>query len=283
MKKITNKSNSGKTSRKSLEQIARNMRRLTIEMAAKAGTGHIASGFSICEILTALYFHALRGDLSKQDCRKRDCFMLSKGHGAISLYAALYLKGLIPKALIDSYMKNGSRMTAFPTPKYLPGIDFSSGSLGHGLSVACGMALGKKRDKLPSRIFTVLSEGDCQEGSTWEAALFAGFHKLDNLTVIIDHNKLQAFGATCDILDLKPFEDKWNSFNFSVCEVDGHDVKAICRVLERQPLETGKPSVIIAHTVKGKGVSFMENLLEWHYLPVTGRHIDLALKEIAGE
>jgi len=178
-------SNSGHA--KGLADIAKELRRLTVRMAVKAGTGHIASGLSICDILTALFFKTMRGDFAKSGDKNRDYFVLSKGHGAISLYAALHVKGLLSERDLFSYMEEGSRLTAFPAPPYLHGIDFASGSLGHGLPVACGIALGKKRDGFASRVFALLSEGDCQEGSTWEAALFAGFHRLNNLTVIIDH------------------------------------------------------------------------------------------------
>lgn len=263
-----------------LTSISKKLRKLTIQMAANSGFGHIASGLSMCDILAVLFFKIIKGNFLNSRDKNRDYFVLSKGHGAISLYATLYLKGLLGKRQLNSYLRDGSRLTAFPSPPYLPGIDFSSGSLGHGLSVGAGIAFSKKRDNLSSRVFVILSEGDCQEGSTWEAALFAGFHKLNNLIVIIDHNKLQAFGSVRDVLDLSPLGDKWRSFNFSVEEIDGHDIKELCEALSKSKRHKDKPTVIIAHTVKGKGVSFMENCLKWHYLPIKNKFVKTALTEI---
>ena len=188
-------------------------------------------------------------------------------------------KGFFDVSLLSRYSKNGGELPEHP-PVGVPGVEIGTGSLGHGLSVAVGMALAAKYDKKKCRVFVILSDGECDEGSTWEAAMSASQFRLDNLTVIVDYNELQAFGKTKEVMDLEPFVDKWKSFNFSVQEVNGHNMSQIINSLKKVPFKKGKPSVIIAHTVKGKGVSFMENKLEWHYNVMSEKQFTLAMEEL---
>lgn len=203
-----------------------------------------------------------------------DRFILSKGHAAAALYATLYECGFIGQEHIDNYCKNGALLGGHCTAN-VPGVEVSTGSLGHGLSIGCGMAIaGKGKYK----VYVLMSDGECDEGSMWEAALFAAHHRLDNLTVIIDYNKIQSFGRTKDVLDLEPFGDKWKAFGWSVWECDGHNFDDIEMALVTSSL--GKPKCIIAHTVKGRGVSFMEDKLEWHYKTPTKEQVEESLVEL---
>jgi transketolase len=256
-----------------VREAARKIRNLTIKIAEKSGTGHIASGLSMADILACLYFSEMRfGDGNAE----ADHFVLSKGHGAISLYATLSLKGFIDFDVVTEYHRLGSTMTSFPSEPFYRGLDFASGSLGHGASVSCGLALAAKLDSSNKRVYCIVSDGECQEGAIWEAALFAGHHQLDNLTVVVDYNKLQALGKVGDIVTLEPFADKWRSFGWDTIPVDGHDVAALTNAFEKT---SNKPKCIIADTIKGKGVSFMEGDLNWHYLPLKGEYLGKALLE----
>jgi transketolase len=234
-------------------------------MVHKANASHIGSCLSMADILAVLYGKVLRVNPLRPDWPDRDHFILSKGHGAAILYAVLAERGFFPIEWLDTYCEHDSNLAGHVTHHGVPGVEISTGSLGHGLSIGCGMAMAKKHDDCSCRVFVLLSDGECDEGSVWEAALFAPHHRLDNLIAIVDYNKIQAFGAVKDVLDLEPFADKWRAFRWAVREIDGHDYHQIANALERLPLESGKPSVIIAHTIKGKGVSFMENQLDWHY------------------
>ena len=250
-------------------------------MSCRAGSGHIAPSFSCADILVALYFQILNIDKNHLDDINRDRFILSKGHASAALYSILAEKGIIEKQLLDTFCQKGSVLGAHPESHLIPGVDVSTGSLGHGLSFGSGIALAGKIDHKDYRTFVLLSDGECQEGSIWEAAAFAAQHKLDNLVVIVDYNKLQSLGRTNDILSLEPFCDRWKSFGWEVHEVDGHDISQIVDNLQSIPFIKNKPNILVAHTVKGKGVSFMENVPLWHYrIPSTKEEMKIACEEL---
>jgi len=236
----------------------------------------------MAEILGVLYGKILRVDPQQPDWKYRDRFILSKGHGCAALYAVLAERGFFPVDRFDTFCQDGSELVGHATHTHLPGVEVSTGSLGHGLSIACGMALVGKRENQASRFFVLLSDGECDEGSTWEAMLFAGFHALDNVVVIVDYNKIQSLGRVKEVLDLEPFADKWRACRWAVVEIDGHDLEQIDSVLNNIPFEPGKPNCIIAHTVKGKGVSFMEDQLLWHYRAPNADEYRLACIELNG-
>lgn len=234
----------------------------------------------MAELLAALYGGVLRIDPANPAWADRDRFILSKGHACAAYYAALAERGFFPKAWLETFYRDGGRLAGHATHTGVPGIEFSTGSLGHGLSVATGMALAGKRDVAPWRVFVLLSDGECDEGSTWEPALFAPQHRLDNLVAIVDYNKIQSLGRTKDVINLDPFADKWKAFGWAVREIDGHDAEQVLATLASVPFEAGRPSCIIAHTVKGKGVSFMEDELLWHYRNPSIEEYAAAVKEI---
>jgi transketolase len=253
-------------------------------MTHRARSSHVGTCLSIADILAVLYGEVLHVDPARPDWPDRDRFILSKGHGVAAVYAVFAERGFFPKEWLDTYCQDGSKLAGHITHHGVPGVEASTGSLGHGLSIGCGMALAGKRDGRPYRVFVMLSDGECDEGSTWEAVLFAPHHRLDNLIAIVDYNKIQAFGAVKEVLDLEPLADKWRAFRWTVREIDGHDYEQIEDALTSVPFEPGKPSCIIAHTVKGKGVSFMENQLAWHYKSPNDEQLAQALAEIgAGE
>jgi transketolase len=231
-------------------------------------------------LLAVLYGEILRIDPELPLSPDRDRFLLSKGHGAAALYAVLAERGFFPKEKLASYCENDGELAGHVTSFHVPGIELSTGSLGHALPVATGMALVGKREAHEYRTFVLLSDGELDEGSNWEAALFAAHHQLDNLVVIIDHNKMQGFGSVADVIDLEPLADKWRAFGWAVQEIDGHDHEQVLQSLQGVPFESGKPSAVIAHTVKGKGVSFMENKLVWHYRSPDDELLAEALNEI---
>jgi transketolase len=244
---------------------ATRIRLAVLRMTHKAKASHVGTSFSMADILAVLYGGTLRVDPERPDWPDRDRFILSKGHGAAGVYAALAESGFFPAEWLDTYCEDGSRLAGHITHHKVPGVEVSTGSLGHGLSVACGMALAGQRDRRPYRVFALLSDGECDEGSIWEAALFAPHHHLDNLVAVVDYNKIQSFGTVREVLDLEPFAAKWRAFGWSVREIDGHDHGLIADTLSSVPFEAGRPSVVIAHTIKGKGVGFMEDKLLWHY------------------
>ncbi|MBI4282092.1 MAG: transketolase [Chloroflexi bacterium] len=249
------------------QELAARIRRHVLRMIHYSGASHIGSCYSIADILAVLYSGVLRVDPERPDWTERDRFILSKGHGCAALYATLAERGFFPREWLPTFYQNGSQLFGHITHAGIPGVEASSGSLGHGLPIACGMALVGKRANASYRVFTLLSDGECDEGSNWEAALFAGHHRLDNLVAIVDYNKIQSLGRVEEVLNLEPLRAKWEAFRWAVREIDGHDFAAIEAALSNVPIEEGKPSCIIAHTVKGKGVSFMENNLLWHYRP----------------
>lgn len=264
-----------------LNALAHTIRCHVVDMIERAGSSHVGSNLSMAEILAVLYGSILNVDPKCPDKNDRDRLILSKGHACAGLYAVLAEQGFFPKDWLDSFYVEGAKLPGHATAKGIPGIEISTGSLGHGFPMATGMALAGKRDAQPYRVFCILSDGECDEGSNWEAALFAPHHQLDNLVAIIDFNKIQSLGDVEDVLSLEPFADKWRSFGWHVVEVDGHDVDALAKALEPLPQVPGKPTCVIAHTIKGKGVSFMENNLLWHYRTPRGEEYQAAVAELA--
>jgi len=249
-------------------------------MTHRANSSHIGSSLSTADLLAVLYGRVLRLDASQPAWPERDRFILSKGHGCAALYAILVERGFFPLEWLETYYQNGSPLAGHATHKNVPGVEVSTGSLGHGLPIATGMALAAKRDAKTYRIFCLLSDGECDEGSTWESALFAPHHRLDNLTAIVDYNKIQSFGRVKEVIDLEPLGEKWRTFGWAVREIDGHDLSAAEDALSRLPFEAGRPSCIVAHTIKGKGVSFMEDKLLWHYRSPRAEELEMALAEL---
>jgi transketolase len=236
----------------------------------------------MADILAVLYGDVLRVDAARPTWPERDRLVVSKGHGAAAVYAVLAERGFLPVSELGDYCREGSFLTGHINHD-VPGVDFSTGSLGHGLPVACGLALGAKRSGSAWRTFAILSDGELDEGSNWEAALFASHHGLDNLTAIVDYNRIQSFGRVSEVLELEPLADKWRAFRWGVTEVDGHDHAQIQRVLRALPLDVGRPSLVLAHTVKGKGVAFMEDDLLWHYRSPSTEELSAALALLAAE
>ncbi|NUQ64534.1 MAG: transketolase [Pirellulales bacterium] len=248
-------------------------------MTHRGKSGHVGSMLSMAELLAVLYTRVLHVDPREPRWPDRDRFILSKGHGGGAVYAVLAERGFFPADwMLGYYLDEGKLMGHIS--HHVPGVEFSTGSLGHGLPVACGMALAARRAKKTHRYVCLMSDGDCDEGSTWEAILFAAHHHLDNLTVVLDYNKVQALGHVKDVLDLEPLGEKLRTCRWAYREVDGHDVADIDAALKTLPFEQGKPSWLTAHTVKGKGVSFMENTVACHYGSVNDSQLEQALREI---
>jgi transketolase len=264
------------------ELLAKWVRVKTLQMIHAAKSSHIGSALSMADLLAVLYSKILRIDPNHPNWPERDRFILSKGHACAALYAVLAERGFFPAVWLDSFYQNGGKLPGHVTHAGIPGVEVSTGALGHGLPIACGMALAGKRDGSPYRVFALLSDGECDEGSTWEAALFAPHHRLDNLIAIVDYNKIQSLGTVREVLDLDPLAAKWESFGWAVQEIDGHDCKQIESALVSLPTAQGKPTCIIAHTVKGKGVSFMEDKLLWHYRTPNQEEMAKALAELGG-
>lgn len=261
-------------------EFARRIRSHALRMVFKARASHIGSCLSMADILAVLYARVMRLDPAEPRLADRDRLIVSKGHAAAIVYAALAERGFFPVAELESYCVDGSAFTGHISHA-VPGIEVSTGSLGHGLPIAVGMAIAAKAAGRPSRTFCILSDGECDEGSNWEAILFAPHHKLDNLTAIVDFNKIQSFGRVSEVLNLEPFADKWRAFGWETIEVDGHDIAALTATLSA-PNIGGRPRVLIAHTIKGKGVSFMEDKLEWHYKSPSDEQLIAALEEVTG-
>lgn len=264
------------------ETLSAIIRRHALRMVHRANASHIGTCLSMADLLAVLYACILRYRADEPQWPDRDRFILSKGHGAAILYAVLAECGFFPVAWLDDYARDGSPLLGHVS-HHVPGVELSTGSLGHGLSVGCGMALAGKREGRPYRVFVLLSDGELDEGANWEAILFAPHHRLDNLVAIVDYNKIQSFGSVKEVLDLDPLADKWRAFRWAVREIDGHDYAQIEAALAAVPFEPGKPSVVIAHTVKGKGVSFMEGQLAWHYRSPNAEQLAQALRELGGE
>jgi len=263
-----------------LIELAKRIRKHCVRMTGKANASHVGSALSAADLLAAVYGRALRYDSSRPDWPERDRFIMSKGHACTALYAVLAESGYFPVERLETFYQNGSPLAGHVMHKNVPGVELSTGSLGHGLPVATGMAIAAKRDGRASRIFCMISDGECDEGSVWEAALFAPHHKLDNLVVIIDYNKIQSLGRVKEVIDLDPLADKWRAFGWAVREINGHDMQVVEDAVMHVPYEAGRPSCIVAHTVKGKGVSFMEDKLLWHYRAPLGEDMVKALAEL---
>jgi len=263
-----------------IAKLAKKLRRHVLDMTHQAKSSHIGTNFSMCELLAVLYGKVLQVKPAEPDWSERDRFILSKGHGCASLYAVLAESGFFPLDWLETFYQNGSYLAGHITHRHVPGVEVSTGSLGHGLSIATGMALAAKRDRKMHRVFVLLSDGECDEGSTWEPILFAPHHRLDNLIAIVDYNKIQSLGTVKEVMDLEPFAEKWRAFGWATREIDGHNIGEIEEALTAIPFEEGRPSCVIAHTVKGKGVSFMENELLWHYRSPQEEEFEAALAEL---
>ncbi len=292
------------------EALARSIRANSLRMVHRANASHIGGCLSMADLLAVLYSAILRVDPKHPDDPDRDRFILSKGHAAAAVYSCLAARGFFPKSWLETYCKDGTLLSGHLTHHNMPGVEVSTGSLGHGLSLAAGMALAGKRKKNPPpcpppeagggneltlpplrgegrvggsspyRVFVILSDGECDEGSTWEAALFAPFHQLDNLVAIVDANAIQSFGSVKEVLDLEPFADKWRAFGWAVREIDGHNHRRIYDALLEIPAESNRPTLVLARTVKGKGIDFMENRLEWHYRSPNAAQLEQALAAV---
>lgn len=257
-----------------LTETARNIRRTILDLAHRSGSPHVGSSLSCADLLTVLYFAEMRLEPWEQ----RDIFILSKAHAAMSLYATLAERGVISRDVLDGYYKSGGTLPAHLDRSTIPGVETSGGSLGHGFSIGLGMAYGFKKADSSRRVYVVIGDGESQEGAVWEGALFAPALGLDNFTAFIDFNNLQGYGRACEICSYEPVAEKWSAFGWKTLVVDGHDHQALIEALEVD--HGGRPKMIVARTTKGKGVSFMEDQLVWHYYTVTDDHHDRALEEL---
>lgn len=263
-----------------LTTIARQIRGKLVQMSHASGAPHLASSLSCVEIMVAAYWEALRLDPAQPDDPNRDRLLFSKGHAATTLYAALAYRGFFDPELLDCFGEPGCCLPEHPSASCAPGVEIASGSLGHGLGLGLGMALAARIHRRDYRVFVVMSDGECNEGSVWEAAMMAPAQRLDNLVAIVDYNKWQATGRSNEVLALAPLREKWEAFGWSAAEVDGHDLAALAAALDAVPATPGQPTAIIAHTVKGKGVSFMEDDNNWHYRIPNADEVAASLREL---
>ena len=270
-------------SEKATELLAAKIRRHVIEMTHLGKSSHVASCLSICDILAVLYGKVINFDPKDPRWDGRDRFILSKGHAGAAVYATLAEMKFFEVGELKKHYQNGSVFSGHISHKGVPGVELSTGSLGHGLGVASGISLAGLKEHKPYWVFCLLSDGECDEGSNWEAILFAGHHKLNNLIVLIDYNKIQSLGSTSATLDLEPFKEKWEAFNWHVQMIDGHDHCALEKSCQIAKSVNNKPSVVICNTTKGKGVSFMENQVLWHYRSPQNKEYEAAIKEVDDE
>jgi transketolase len=261
-------------------RIAAQLRGKLVEMSHKANTPHLGSSLSCCDIVVAAYWNVLRLDTSKPLDPHRDRFILSKGHAATTLYAALAMRGFFPLATLETFNKDGGFLAEHPGPNCVPGVEAATGSLGHGLPIGLGMAMAAKIANADYRVYVLMSDGECNEGSVWEAAMFAPAMKLDNVCVIVDYNKWQATARSNETLALAPLADKFAAFGWTVHETNGHDIESLTKLMRPIPDRGGRPVAIIAHTVKGRGVSFMEDDNNWHYRVPTADELAKARAEL---
>lgn len=268
------------TGRADTVALARAVRRHVLEMTHRGRSSHIGSVYSIADILAVLYGGVLRHDPGRPDWPERDRFILSKGHAGAGAYAVLAERGFFPVADLAGHCRDGSTLSGHVSHKGVPGVELSTGALGHGLSVGAGMAYGARLDGAGHRTVVLLGDGECDEGAVWEAAMFAAHHRLENLVAIVDRNGLQSIDTTERTLGLEPFAAKWTTFGWAVREVDGHDHRALAAALESLPIAAGRPGCVICHTVKGKGVSFMEHSVAWHYKSPLGDDYAAAKREL---
>ncbi len=263
-----------------LKEISKRIRRHVVTMISAAGSGHPGGSLSAVETLVTLFWDVMQHDPSNPEWPDRDRLILSKGHAAPVLYSVLAECGYAPVEALPTLRKLGSIYQGHPDKRFLPALEASTGSLGEGLSIGMGMGLAARWDKRPSRIYVILGDGEIQEGQIWEAALFGAFHKLDNVVAIVDYNRIQLDGFIKDVMEIEPFAAKWEAFGWNVIEVDGHDVAALQKAFGCAAAMKNKPSVLIAHTVKGKGVSFMENNPKFHGVAPTKDELERALQEL---
>lgn len=258
--------------------LSHRIRTHAVKMTSRGKSSHIGSVLSMADILGTLYASVLNIFPDQPDEPDRDRVILSKGHGGAGIYAALAERGFFDVELLKQHYQNGSIFSGHVSHKGVRGVEFSTGSLGHGLGIGTGMALAAKKMDRDWKTYVIMSDGECDEGSIWEAAMFAGFHKLTNLTAVIDYNKIQSLAPVSETLALEPFADKWTAFGWDVVETDGHDHQSLAEALRHR--STDKPTVVIAHTIKGKGVSFMEESVLWHYRSAQGEELEAALQEL---
>lgn len=272
-----------KKSIEELKAMAKVIRKDIIVMLTESGSGHPGGSLSAVEILTALYFNKMNIDPSKYRDSDRDRFVLSKGHAAPVLYSVLARRGYFDIAELMTLRKLGSILQGHPNMNEVPGVDMSTGSLGQGISAAVGMALAGKIDKKSYRVYALLGDGELEEGEVWEASMAAAHYRLDNLTAFVDHNGLQIDGACNDVMTVDPIADKFRAFNWNVLEIDGHNFEEILNAIDEADKFKGRPTMIVCKTIKGKGVSFMENLASWHGSAPNKEQCSIALREIGGE
>jgi len=266
--------------RTDLQEKAKELRTVIVRTICKGGGGHIPASLSIVEILIVLYCNILNINPKDPKDPRRDRFILSKGHASVALYAVLAERGFFDKGCLDTFGRRGTILGGHPDMHKVPGVEASTGALGHGFPFGVGMALAGKLDKKDYRVFVLLGDGECQEGSIWEAALFAAQQKLDNVVAIVDYNKHQALDRLDKIVSLDPLIDKWRAFGWEVREADGHNTKELYEVFRSAPFNPGKPNLVIAHTIKGKGISFMENVPIWHYRLPNEEEIKIICSEL---
>ena len=252
----------------------------TIKMVFSAEASHVGSALSCVDILASLYFGILNINPRRPRSKDRDKLILSKGHAGVGLLATLAHRGFFSVSELKNYCQDGSKLTGHTMLESAPGVEATTGSLGHGLAIGLGMALVGKREGSNSKVFVILSDGELDEGSNWEAILAAGNFRLDNLIAVVDYNKIQSFGRVKNVMDLEPLSKKWADFKWATREIDGHNIEELLKTFKKVPFKKGWPSCIICHTVKGKGVSFMEDKLEWHYKSPNEDQLNLAIKEM---
>jgi transketolase len=250
------------------------LRKMIIDSFKDAGKGHVGGSMSAIDIIRVLYDDIMRYRPKEPMWEGRDRFILSKGHSCFALYAILADKGFFPKEVLSTFSRQGSILGGHPERGKVPGIEASTGALGHGCSIGIGMALAAKMKKRDTKIFVMVGDGECNEGSVWEAALCASKHKLSNLKIIVDYNKVQSSGPTYDVLDLEPIADKWKSFGFNTLEINGHNLSEIRQSFQNHTESANQPTAVICHTIKGKGISFAENTAKWHYKRIKPGEID---------
>ena len=258
-------------------ELAKKIRLHAINMTMLGGSSHVGSVLSMADILAVLYGKILKINPKDSNWKDRDKFILSKGHAGAGVYAVLAELGFFPIDLLKNHYKNGSIFSGHVSHKGVPGVELSTGSLGHGLGVACGLAYASKLDRKEKKVYVLLSDGECDEGSNWEAILFSSHHKLKNLVAIVDYNKIQSLASVEETLNLEPFVEKWEAFGWKVIDIDGHNHQEIEKALM---VNSEKPKCIICNTIKGKGVSFMENNVLWHYRSPKGEEYERAVKEL---
>jgi len=263
-----------------LQAVARSVRRHIVEMIGEAKSGHPGGSLSAVEIVVSLFYDIMRHDPSNPKWPERDRFILSKGHAAPVLYSVMAQCGYVPEDQLNTLRRLGSIYQGHPDRRFIPSVEASTGSLGVGLSVGIGMAEAARLDKSPTRVYVMLGDGEIQEGQIWEAAMYASYHKVDNIVAIVDYNKIQLDGWVKDIMGIEPVADKWRAFGWNTVEVDGHDIPALQKAFADAAVCKGQPTVLVAHTIKGKGVSFMENNPKFHGNAPTKEEVALALKEI---